>query len=328
VLFGTILIYKLGRDVRLSMRGIRSATNPILEPNSNWWENKAVFNAAAVDHDGKVHMLYRAIGDDNVSRFGHAVSVDGLNFTRHTDMPGYESHDNDEYERFGCEDPRITKIDDTYYITYVGASVYPAHYPRPPFTRGAPWRCRVGLMSTKDFHTYEKHGIMLPDQDNKDVVLFPEKIRGRYAMMHRAFPDMWIAYSDNLMDWVDHKPFMSARTGYWDSDRLGAGAPPVKTERGWLEFYHGVDDDRQYHLGAVLLDLQDPSKIVARSRRPFLSPEKDYERVGIVPNVVFTCGLVERDDSYIIYYGGADKVMGAYTLYKEGLLDSPDLEWY
>lgn len=309
------------------MRGIRHAANPILAPNGNWWESKAVFNAAATEYDDNVLLLYRAIGEDNVSRLGLAVSPDGLIFSRPTDLPVYESCNGDEYERFGCEDPRITKIDDTYYITYVGASVYPAGHPRPSFTCGAPWRCRVGLLSTTDFRTFHKHGIILPDQDNKDVALFPEKIGGKYVMMHRAFPHMWIAYSDDLINWVDHKPFLSARPGYWDSNRIGAGAPPVKTEQGWLEFYHGVDDRKHYHLGAVLLDLDDPSKVLAQSRRPFLSPEEEYERVGLVPYVVFTCGLVERNGEYIIYYGGGDRVIGAFTLYREGLLESPDLEW-
>ena len=147
-------------------------------------------------------------------------------------------------------------------------------------------------------------------------------------MIHRDFPNICLAYSDDLMEWTDHKPLMTTRNGYWDCNRLGAGAPPIKTERGWLEIYHGVDDDMHYHLGIVLLDLDDPSKVLARSSRPLLSPEKEYEKVGIVPNVVFSCGVVERDSEYLIYYGAADKVIAGCILEKEGLFDSPDLEWF
>ena len=293
----------------LSMELERYKGNPVLSPTDNWWENKAVFNCAAARSNGTVHLLYRAIGQDGVSRFGHASSKNGMDVTERDKTPAYESA-GDELERLGVEDPRVTRIEDTYYITYTGASLYPCGERRPDLLNPVPWRCRVGLLSTKDFITYRKHGCILPDMDNKDVVLFPEKINGKYVMLHRTFPNMWIAYSEDLETWHDHKLLMRVQPGEWDSNRIGAGAPPIKTEYGWLNFYHGVDHKRVYRLGILLLDLEDPSKVIGRSVDPILSPDEDYEKYGLVPNVVFTCGAVEFGDQYHVYYGGADKVIG------------------
>lgn len=287
--------------------------NPVLIPTKNWWENEAVFNCAAARTNGKIHLLYRAIGFDGVSRLGHAYSTNGLDITERYSCPAIEAS-NDELEKLGVEDPRITRIDDTYYITYTAASLYPCSERQPVLSRGIPWRCRVALISTKDFKTYERHGCILPDMDNKDVVIFPEKIKGKYVMLHRTFPNMWIAYSEDLLNWHDHKMLMRVQPGAWDCDRIGAGAPPIKTEYGWLEIYHGVDHYRNYRLGVLLLDLEDPSKVIGRSVEPILSPELSYEKVGLVPNVVFTCGVVEMNDCYYVYYGGADKVIGVATM--------------
>lgn len=296
----------------------RYNANPVLAPTDNWWENKAVFNCAAVRSNGDIHILYRAQGDDDVSRFGYACTQNGLDIIRRDDSPNYESV-GDELERLGVEDPRITRIDDTYYITYTGVSLYPCCESRPSPLKSVPWRCRVGLISTKDFRTYTKHGCILPDMDNKDVVLFPEKIDGRYVMLHRTFPNMWIAYSDDLVHWYDHKLLMRVQPGSWDCNRIGAGAPPIKTEYGWLNFYHGVDHKRNYRLGILLLDLDDPSKVIGRSADPILSPDEDYEKEGLVPNVVFTCGAVESNGNYLVYYGGADKVIGVATMPREDM---------
>lgn len=292
----------------------RYVKNPVLEPTTNWWETKAVFNCAVAEKDGIVHMLYRAVGDDNISRFGYASSRDGFNFER-LPLPIYEGPPGDEFERLGCEDPRITLIDDTYYIPYVAASIYPAALNRPPtFKFGPPWRCRISLLSTKDFKNYTRHGVILPDFDDKDAVLFPEKIGGRYVMYHRVLPDIWISYSDDLIHWYDHKSIMTPKAGSWDSERIGAGAAPIKTEDGWLNIYHGVDKGRTYRLGIFLSDLEDPSKIIARSAVPVLTPVESFECEGSVCNVVFTCGVVERNGQYLIYYGGADSSIGVAML--------------
>jgi len=293
--------------------------NPVLSPTDNWWENKAVFNCAAAVLDDKVRILYRAIGEDGISRLGYASSENGLDICERSSLPVYESL-GDELERLGVEDPRITKIEDTYYITYTGASVYPCCPAQPGVAISSiPWRCRVGLLSTKDFITYKKLGCILPDMDNKDVVLFPEKVNGKYVLLHRTFPDIWIAYSDDLLHWHDHKMIMRVQKGGWDCNRIGAGAPPIKTEQGWLNFYHGVDHSRNYRIGILMLDLDDPSKVIGRSVEPILSPEENWELHGLVPNVVFTCGAVEMKDQYFVYYGGADKVIAVATMAKDDL---------
>ena len=139
-------------------------------------------------------------------------------------------------------------------------------------------------------------------------------------MLHRTFPNIWIAWSEDLVNWHDHKPLMRVQLGAWDCNRIGAGAPPIKTGDGWLNFYHGVDHRRIYRLGIMLLDLEDPSKVIGRSVEPILNPEMDYEKTGLVPNVVFTCGAAEIDGRYHVYYGGADKVVGVATI------DSADLK--
>jgi predicted GH43/DUF377 family glycosyl hydrolase len=244
-----------------------------------------------------------------VSRFGYAASDNGFDITERSAEPVYESV-GDELEKLGVEDPRITRIDDEYYITYTGASACPCSETRPGLLNPIPWRCRVGLLSTKDFKSYKKHGCILPDMDNKDVVIFPEKIKGKYVMLHRTFPNIWIAYSDDLLIWRDHKVIMRVQPGSWDCDRIGAGAPPIKTEYGWMNVYHGVDHRRNYRLGILMLDLENPSIVLGRSAEPILSPETEYEKVGLVPNVVFACGAVEKDGQYLVYYGGADKVIG------------------
>lgn len=295
----------------------RYSGNPLLTPSSHWWEANAVFNCAVAEKDGRIHMLYRAVGLDNISRLGYAFSDDGFNFERGA-VPAYEPPPGDEYERLGAEDPRITEIGGTYYVVYTGASIYSAMENRPPtFGVGPPWRCRVSMISTKDFKTFDRHGVLLPDFDDKDAVLFPEKINGKYVMYHRIWPDMWISYSEDLIHWHDHKLIMTPKAGAWDSDRIGAGAPPIKTEDGWLNFYHGTDHNRCYRLGIFLSDLNDPAKIIGRSVDPIMDPEEAFECIGCVPNVVFTCGVIERDGQYLIYYGGADSSIGVATLDKK-----------
>jgi len=295
--------------------------NPILTPTDNWWETKAVFNGAAVQHEGRIIMLYRAVGDDNTSRFGLAISEDGFKFRRFR-LPVFEGEHGNEFERLGVEDPRITRINDTFYITYVSASTYPAAEDRPPtFGFGPPWRCRVSLASTKDFRTFQRHGILLPEFDDKDAVLFPEKINGRWVLYHRILPDMWISYSDDMINWTGHRAFMTPRHGLWDDNRIGAGAPPIKTRSGWLNFYHAADHNRVYRIGAFLSDLHDPSIVISRPEEPILTPQDIFECEGCVSNVVFTCGVIEREDDFIIYYGGADSSIGAAVLDKSQLSD-------
>lgn len=309
-------------EKRDQLRLRRYGGNPILTPNENWWECNAVFNAAATRAFGKVHLLYRAMGQDNVSRFGYAVAQDGLHFQRF-DEPVYESEPADAYERMGCEDPRITQIGDTFYILYTAASLYPAKLAQcPPFygfpqpKPCVPWRVRVAMASTRDFVEYQRYGVILKDVDSKDAILFPEKIGGRYVMIHRVYPNMVIAYSDDLLNWTDGGVIMKPRPGLWDGERIGAGAQPIKTDKGWLLFYHGVKGAVNwiYSLGLAVLDLEDPTRVIYRSEEPILKPELPHELEGLVPSVVFTCGAVEMEGQYYVYYGGADKVIGVATV--------------
>jgi predicted GH43/DUF377 family glycosyl hydrolase len=149
--------------------------------------------------------------------------------------------------------------------------------------------------------------------DNKDIALFPEKVGGSYACFHRPSakqigpPSLWLAFSDNLRDWGRHHHIMGPRAGAWDSERVGCGAAPLRTDRGWLQFYHGANENVRYCVGAVLLDLEQPWKVLARSMMPLLEPQADYEVRGLVPNVVFHNGLVERPGGLVdLYYGAAD----------------------
>ncbi|OGY24700.1 MAG: hypothetical protein A2Y57_00495 [Candidatus Woykebacteria bacterium RBG_13_40_7b] len=307
------------------MKLTRYEGNPIITPTKNWWEEYLVFNPGATIYQDKVCLLYRAQGRDKISRFGLAVSSDGFNFERFSE-PVFEGDEENKFERLGVEDARITKIGDTYYILYTAASVYPVKEAEksaaPSLSSKVPWRIRSTVVKTKDFKTFERVGIILPDLDTKDLALFPEKINGKYYMFHRIYPQMYLASSDDLKNWQDLGIVARTREGMWDSERVGAGPPPIKTSLGWLEFYHGVDQNKIYRLGVMLLDLEDPTKIIYRSPEPIFEPEEAYEKEGYVPNVVFTCGAVEKEGKYFIYYGAADKVIGVATVDKEELLES------
>jgi predicted GH43/DUF377 family glycosyl hydrolase len=218
-------------------------------------------------------------------------------------------------EEYGCEDPRATFIDGVWHITYVSVS-------------------RLGIstsrLTTTDFRSFERHGVMfLPDQ--KDVVLFPGRVGGRYAALTRPMPQsfgrvlgVWIAYSDDLIHWGDHAPLALPRQGMWDALRTGAGATPFRVPEGWLEIYHGVDRRTRYALGAILLDADDPSRVIARSPEPILVPTAPYEREGLFNDVVFTCGHVNLDPEgreIRVYYGAADSRLAAADFAVREILD-------
>lgn len=215
-------------------------------------------------------------------------------------------------ESFGIEDPRITQIGDVYYITYSAVS-----------EKGV----GVGLVSTRDFTAYTRHGLIFPPE-NKDVVIFPEKIGGKYYALHRPVPkdigapEIWIAESHNLLHWGNHRYLLGLREGCWDSKRIGGGAVPIKTEKGWLEIYHAADGNDRYCMGAVLLDLNDPSRVIARTKGPILEPETEYEREGFFGNVVFSCGVLLEGDQVYIYYGVADSSMACAQLSLKEIMDA------
>jgi predicted GH43/DUF377 family glycosyl hydrolase len=218
-------------------------------------------------------------------------------------------------ESFGLEDARITRINDTFCITYVAAS---DHGPA------------TALATTRDFETFQRHGIVFCPE-NKDVVIFPERFNGEYAALHRPtphapfnMPEMWLAWSDDMVHWGRHRHFL-AGGGSWDDGRIGGGTPPIRTDAGWLEIYHGKQQDPDvgvvgaYAAGALLLDPDDPSRIIARTARPILQPEETHEREGFVPNVVFPTGIVPRGDALLIYCGAADTAIGLVELSWEEL---------
>jgi predicted GH43/DUF377 family glycosyl hydrolase len=277
----------------------RYPDNPILVPSlHNAWETDNVFNAAAVRFNGLVYLLYRAQGLDRISRIGCAISTDGYHFNRLHDPVLAPEND---FETFGVEDPRVTELDSAFYMLYTAYS-----------SQGI----RIALARSTNLIAWERLGIMLPDRDNKDAALFPEKIGGRYVMFHRRPPDIWLAYSDDLLCWTDHQIVLRPRPGQWDSVRVGAGGPVFKTEWGWLNFYHGYNEEHVYCLGVALHDLHDPAKILKRQDEPVLRPLGPFEQWGDVPNVVFTCGGIETDDAYLVYYGGGDHVMAVASVGK------------
>ena len=281
----------------------RVSDQPILSPKpAHEWEATAVFNTAAIYNNGLVHLIYRATditsnGRDGeyINSFGYAVSADGVKFNRLeqpiliNDIP---------QEARGPEDPRIVKIGETFYMMYTG---YGGRF-------GGDYR--ISLATSKNLIDWQRHGVIL-DEANKDASLFPEKINGKYLMFHRRPPDIWLADSDNLKKWDNHRLVMSALpNSTWENEKIGIGGPPIKRDDGWLLIYHGVSKDHRYSLGIALLDLDDPTKIIARQAEPILEPELDWEINGYVPNVVFSCGQVVIGDELFVYYGGADTAIG------------------
>lgn len=291
----------------------RVGGGPLLTPTDRWWENFAVYNPAAVEGpDGLIHILYRAQGRDRVSRLGYATSHDGVTIDQRSPEPVFEPDLQGEFERLGTEDPRLIRMEDTYYMTYTAASLYHAADPHREWIPSvAPsWRVRIALAHTKDFQTFTRLGVLLPEMDNKDAVLFPEKIRGQYVLLHRLPPDMWVAMSTDFTSWQDHRVILRTRPALWDEYKLGAGPPPIRTPDGWLVCYHGVDHHNVYRAGFALLDLEDPSRVLGRSSEPAIEPRESWELTGQTPRVVFPSGMVLRGDEVFLYYGAADSVVG------------------
>jgi predicted GH43/DUF377 family glycosyl hydrolase len=260
-------------------------------------------------HDSRYIYTPERIFLSSMSHFRIARSKNGIDFTIDETPCMLPSN---VYEMYGIEDPRITEIDGTYYINYSACS-----------TIGGVTTC---LATTTDFITFEKKGVIFTP-DNKDVAIFPEKINGKYYALNRPISaeyklkDMWIAESPDLVCWGNHKFLMSTREGYWDNGRIGCSAVPFRTEKGWLEIYHGASKENRYCLGAVLLDLNDPSKVLARGENPIIFPEADYEINGFFGNVIFNCGVLNEDGIVKIYYGAADTFIGYAEIQLQDILD-------
>ena len=281
----------------------RVGDGPILCPRPDIpWEKDAVLNAAATYAEGGVHLHYRAVAhapdDPNRSSIGYAFSAAGVHFER-MEAPVLAPGTVPE-ESQGVEDPRVTRLDGTYVMLYTAYD-------------GA--RTQIAMATSDDLVHWERHGIVLSSErfgNNKDAMLFPERFGGRACMMHRPDPDIYLAFSEDLHHWTDHVRLMSPRFA-WERQKIGGGAPPIRTEAGWLVVYHGVDEDLEYRLGVALLDLDDPTRVIARQAEPILEPATAWERAGDVNDVVFTCGALLRDRELWVYYGAADTVIGLAT---------------
>ncbi len=325
---------KLTKDLK------KSDLNPIIEPREeNNWESWQTFNPAAIYLDQEVHFLYRAIGEGGVSVLGYASSKDGIKIKERPSSLAYalrddiliESEKNSDqfYKNYcsggssnGCEDPRIVEIDGTLYMTH---------------TSFCNWSfVRVTLVSInkqdflqKQWSKWNKSVFISPfGEVHKNWVIFPEKINGKFAILHSISPDILVDYFDSLD--FDGKTFIKScycpkelKDG-WESCYRGAGAPPIKTKHGWLLFYHATDkkDFSKYKIGVMLLDLKDPSKIICRAKEPVLEPDCFYENNGFKPGIVYSCGAVVIKNELFVYYGGADSVVCVATADLENFVET------
>lgn len=317
---------KVSEEIELS----RAPHNPVLSPSSiNEWEGQASFNpSATLDDEGRVHLFYRAIGNDGISRIGYAMSKDGRNFEGRSSYPVYQPapgyglpekslmngphHYDIEIHPSGggwggAEDPRITRIGDRVYMTYTAFEGWD--------------NMRIGLtsISLDDLKNrkwkWKRPKLISPAKARaKNWVLFPEKINGKYAILHSVAPEVLVDYVNsldmvpNIKSCKDHGGYGTkdkSRDEYWDTVMKGAGAPPLKTDKGWFLLYHAIDENK-YKVGAMILDLKDPTKILYRSPTPILAPETHYENDG-KPGVVYATGAVIKDGTLFMYYGGGDK---------------------
>lgn len=319
----------------------RYENNPIIQPVPGTWEDICTCNPAAWYDGTKVSLLYRGGKDcdEHPISFGLAESADGFNFKRVSDQPVFGPSENG-WDAGCIEDPRIVKFGEDYLVTYAARMFPPAAYWRkkfplnafnPPLPAEAPLAAREnltrsGFALTRDFHKWHRLGPVTPaDADDRDAIIFPEKIGDEFVMLHRPAtwgkkPSMWLSFGEDLLSWREEH-LLAEPAFDWECRKIGGSTPPIKTDRGWLTLYHGVDENIVYRVGAMMLDLEDPLKILGRAPEPILEPETDYERVGLVPNVVFPCGNVVIGDTLFVYYGGADKVCCVATCNLNELVD-------
>ena len=309
----------------------RFAGNPVIQPNHNHpWEAKAVFNPGAIYEDGKVHLLYRAMSEDNTSVIGYASSKDGFNFDEKLDEPVYVPREDFEQKlvpggNSGCEDPRLTKLGDTIYMCYTA-------YNGKSMPRVALTSIAVKDFVSKNWRWSKPVLISPPRIMDKDAVLFPRKIKGKYAFIHRLGTSIWLDYKDILDfakdSWLKGIVILSSSKEEPLIEKIGAASPPIETKWGWLLLYHTVGKTRpdtsqlHYDLSAALLDIKEPARVISRRRMPLLEPEMPYEMEGQVANVVFPGGAVIIEDQLFVYYGAADKVIGVATIKLPELLES------
>ena len=309
----------------------RHRGNPILSPNpQNWWESEAVFNPAAIVHDERVHLFYRALGRDGISRIGHATSGDGINFGGRTlaldpseillesaarRRHGPRAYSPDVYASGGgwggFEDPRAVKIEEEG-RAYLSFGMFESWQSLRLALTSLP----LGAINARVWDWPPPLPLSPKNEMHKNWVLFPEKINGKFAILHALTPSIMIDYIEDLeclREWpIKSNNNRGGRSGQWDAFVRGAGAPPVKTPAGWLLFYHGMNPagGPGYKVGAMLLDLGDPTKVLYRSNYPVLEPEEWYEN-DWKPGVVYASGAVILRGDLIVYYGGGGKHVAA-----------------
>lgn len=305
----------------------KSNNNPIIAPRPDVpWESRATFNSAAILEDDKVHFLYRALGDKDLSVLGYATSSDGINIDYRSDLPAYiprepfETPGGNKFNSIaqhyvsgggygGVEDPRITRVEDKLYLTYVA------------FDGATPPRVAMSNIGVDDFvnNNWDKWEspklISSPGMVNKSAVVLPRKVKGKYVVMHRVYPNILVDYLDDLNfdDYLQGHDFIPPRKRFWDSKKVGAGAPPIETKDGWLLIYQsvGYQDPSRYKIGAMMLDIDNPSKVLYRTHMPIIEPEEHYENNGFKAGVVYPCGAVIMKNKLNIYYGGSDSYLCA-----------------
>ena len=286
----------------------RASETPVISPRGSGWESGGTFNPAVVVRDGKFVMLYRAQDAAGTSRLGYAESTDGIHFTRRAEP--VLSPEADYEKDGGVEDPRLQKIGDRYYLTYTGYNKKDA---------------QLCLATSKDLVHWARKGVILPAYKGKWNVgwtksgaIVPEKIGGKYWMYWLGTAadktdQMGLSYSSDLVHWIEatETPVLPRRAGQFDSRVVEPGPPPLLTKDGIVLIYNGADDKLVYSTGVAIFDRNDPRKMLSRTDQPIFAPEKDWEKVGQVPNVVFVEGMARQGKRYLFYYGGADKHVGA-----------------
>jgi len=286
----------------------RASETPVISPQGAGWESAGTFNPAVVKTaEDKFVMLYRAQDKKGTSRLGYAESEDGIHFTRRA---GPVLSPETDYEKDGgVEDPRLQKFGDTYYLTYTGYNTKDA---------------QLCLATSKDLIHWDRKGVILPAYKGnwnvawtKSGAIVPEKIGGKYWMYWLGTtPDktdeMGLSYSDDLIHWTEatKTPVLPRRPGKFDSRVVEPGPPPILTSAGIVLVYNGADDKLVYRTGVAVFDRADPRKVISRTDEPIFGPEKEWEKVGQVPNVVFVEGMVRLGGKFLFYYGGADKFVG------------------
>lgn len=297
----------------------RHPANPILLPDpASDWETYNVFNPSVIHHNGLFHMHYRAQGLDLVSRIGYAVSADGIHWNR---MRQPVLTPLDASDARGIEDPRVTEIDGRFYMCYTAYSRDVSEDVKPTHAGGG---VTPMIAVSDNLITWRPLGSIVHGEDDKDHVLFLRRINGRYVALHRRPPQVWIAESNDLMNWHedDMSPIFGPRPeNGWDEKRVGGNGVPIETEHGWLMLFHAYNEQHIYRLGACLLDLDDPTRVLRRPKASIFEPQEIWELRGDVPNVVFSCANPVVNGTVYVFYGGADHVVGLATCPLKDLID-------